>query len=155
MTLISSKWTFFYKKAFPIFWFGFIAVFIGTGLASGAVEKNVMFLVMPLILAVFGFFLFRKLVWDLADEVLDGGDFLVVRRRGYEEQVPLSNIMNVNASTMTNPPRISLRLVQAGRFGSEIVFSPKRSFTLNPFAKSEVAEDLIVRVDKARSRRAA
>jgi hypothetical protein len=63
--------------------------------------------------------------------------------------------MNVSASTNMNPPRITLRLVQPGKFGSELAFSPTMSFTLNPFAKSGVAEDLIVRVDKARSRRAA
>jgi hypothetical protein len=154
MTPISSKWTFFYKKAFPVFWFGFIAIFVGTTLMSGAAKKDVMFLVVPLIMAVFGFIMFRKLLWDLADEVLDGGDLLKVRKGGYEEQVPLSDIMNVNASMMINPQRITLRLVQPGRFGNEISFLPRRSFTLNPFAKSQIAEDLIVRVDRARSRRA-
>ena len=63
--------------------------------------------------------------------------------------------MNVSASTMVNPPRVTLRLVQPGKFGSEVVFSPKTGFTLNPFAKSEVAEDLIERVDRARRYRAA
>lgn len=155
MTQISSKSTFFYKKVFPVLWFGFLAIFIVTTLLSGAVEKDFMFLVVPCAMAVFGFFLFRKLVWNLADEVYDGGDFLVVRFRSEEENVALSNIMNVSASTNMNPPRITLRLVQPGKFGSELAFSPTKSFTLNPFAKSEVAEDLMVRVDKARSRRAA
>jgi hypothetical protein len=63
--------------------------------------------------------------------------------------------MNVNASTMTNPPRITLRLATPSKFGSEIAFSPARQFTLNPFAPSPVAEDLIVRVDKARTLRQA
>jgi hypothetical protein len=155
MTRISSKSTFFYKDIFPVLWFGFLAIFIVTTLLGGAVEKDFMFLVVPCSMAVLGFFLFRKLVWNLADEVYDGGDFLVVRFRSEEEHVALSNIMNVSASTNMNPPRITLRLVQPGKFGSEFAFSPTKSFTLNPFAKSEVAEDLMVRVDKARSRRVA
>src|SRR5437773_12231802 len=111
MNQISSRATFYYKKAFPALWFGFIAIFIVTTLLGGAVEKDFMFLVMPCIMAAFGFFFFKKLLWDLADEVYDGGDFLVIRYRGEEENVPLSNIMNVSASTMVNPPRVTLRLV--------------------------------------------
>jgi hypothetical protein len=61
--------------------------------------------------------------------------------------------MNVNASTYVNPPRITLRLVTPGRFGNEIAFSPIAGFRLNPFAKNKIAEDLIVRVDRARSKR--
>ena len=155
MTQISSNSTFFYKRLFPILWFGFLAIFVVITLLGGAVEKNPLFLIVPCLMIIVGFILFRKLLWDLADQVDDGGDFLVVKYRGEEENVPLSNIMNVSASTNVNPPRITLRLVQPGKFGTEIVFLPKKAFTLNPFARSEVAEDLIVRVDRARSRRAA
>jgi hypothetical protein len=110
--------------------------------------------VVPLFMAAFGFFLMKKLVWDLVDEVYDCGDFLLIRNRGEEDKVSLSNVMNVNASTHMNPPRITLRLVSPGKFGTEIPFSPLTGFTLNPFAKNKVAEDLIVRVDQARSKRA-
>jgi hypothetical protein len=50
---------------------------------------------------------------------------------GREETIPFSNIMNVNATTQVNPPRI----------------------TINLFARDELADDLIVRVDKARRSR--
>ncbi len=155
MTQISSKYLFFTKKGFPLLWFGFLGFFVVDAVANGAFEKDPMFLVVPCLMAVFGFFLMKKLVWDLADEVYDGGDFLLVKNRGEEDRVLLSNIMNVSASTNMNPPRITLRLVNPGRFGTEISFSPASPFTLNPFAKNQVAEDLIVRVDKARSTRAA
>jgi len=92
----------------------------------------------------------RKLVWDLVDEVYDGGDYLLVRNGGKEDRVALSNIMNVSASTMTNPPRVTLRLSTPGRFGDEIVFSPIKPITLNLFARNKIADDLIVRVDRAR-----
>ena len=157
MTKISSNSTFFYKKAFPVLWFGFMAACVGTTLLSGALNKDALFLlpglIIPCLLVGVGLFLFRKLLWNLADEVYDGGDFLLVRDRGEEDNVSLANIVNVNASMMINPPRITLRLARPGKFGTEISFSPKAGFTLNPFARNQVAEDLIVRVDQARSRR--
>lgn len=129
MTKISSKSTFFYKKGFPVLRFGFLAFFIATALLEGPVEKDPVFLIgaliAPCIMAVFGFVFFRKLLWNLADEVYDCGDFLLVKYRGEEVNVPLSNIMNVNASLLINPPRITLRLVRPVKFGTEIAFSPK------------------------------
>jgi hypothetical protein len=108
-------------------------------------------------MAVFGYFLTRKFVWDLADEVFDAGDHLVVRNRGREHQLPLADIMNVSSLMAMNPPRITLRLAESsanGPLGAEVAFSPEKRYTLNPFAKSEVAEDLIMRFDRARSKRA-
>ena len=119
------------------------------GFATGAVAKDPTFLIIPIVMSGIGLFVMKKLVWDLADEVFDRGDALLVRNRGEEELVPLTNIMNVNVSTYINPPRIELRLVTPGKFGSEIAFSPVTGFRLNPFAKIPVAEDLIVRVYQA------
>jgi hypothetical protein len=98
--------------------------------------------------------LYPKLIWGLADEVYDGGDYLLVKRGRIEERIALSDIMNVNSSTMVNPPRITLRLARRSKFGDEITFSPVRPMTLNPFARNAIAEDLIVRVDAARMKRA-
>jgi hypothetical protein len=153
MKRISSKFTFFLKRLFPLVWFGFLTFFVAVSVISGAIRKNPVFLIGPATMAAFGYFLMRKLVWDLVDEVYDCGDFLLVRNGGGEERIQLSNIINVSASTLVNPPRITLRLANPGKFGYEIAFSPVTNFTLNPFAKSLVAEELIVRVDSARSRR--
>jgi hypothetical protein len=120
-------------------------------LLTGAVAQDASFLAVPIVMAVGGFYLMRKLVWDLADEVYDCGDSLLIRNGGEEDLVPLSSIMNVSVSTYVNPPRITLRLVRSGKFGDEIAFSPVKPFTLNPFAKNEVAEDLILRVHQARA----
>ena len=153
MKKISSKSTFVSKKLFPLFWFGFLAIFMFEAVTDGTVQQDPLFLVGPSVMAVFGVVLMKKLVWDLVDVVYDCGDCLLVRNGDKEERIPLSNIMNVSASTYSNPPRISLRLVKAGKFGNEIAFSPAASFTLNPFARNKVAEDLIIRVDSARSKR--
>ncbi len=71
MTRISSSWTFLAKRVFPTFWFDFLALFVFVGFSTGTVAKDVTFLIIPIVMAVFGFFIMRKLVWDLADEVYD------------------------------------------------------------------------------------
>ena len=154
MTKISSGFTTFNKKIFPALWFGFLAFFLVTCVLAGALEQEPLFVAVPILMAVFGYILMKKLVWDLVDEVYDCGEFLLVKNRDEEERIALSNIMNVNSSTYINPPRITLRLVNSGKFGSEVAFSPITGFKLNPFAKNAVAEDLIVRVYQARSKRA-
>lgn len=154
MIRISSAATYFYKRIFPTLWFGFLAFFLVTAILYPAARQPVL-LIIPVVMGVFGFFLMKHLVWDLVDEVDDCGDTLRVRKGDEEETIPLSSIMNVNLSINQNPPRITLRLVNPGRFGRDIAFMPVLEFTLNPFARNRVAEDLIVRVDRARSRRPA
>jgi hypothetical protein len=151
MKKISSAMMVFHKKIFPLAWFGFLAFFVLTAAAAGAFQEgHWLFLAAPLFMAVFGFIFMKKLIWNLVDEVFDCGDYLLVRKGGEEENVSLGNIMNVSASAMTSPPRITLRLLNPGKFGAEISFSPPARFSLNPFARNPVADDLIVRVDRAR-----
>jgi hypothetical protein len=90
----------------------------------------------------------KKLVFDLADEVLDDGDSLVVRFGSDQERIPVSQIINVSYSYMSNPVRVTLTLRTPGLFGKEIKFSPPQRFV--PFAKSPIVADLIDRIDAAR-----
>ncbi len=155
MTRISSRMTYFYKRIFPLLWLGFIAVFAGLSVAGGTARLELPFIVIPCVIVAVGFVVFRRMVWTLADEVLDAGDALVVRKGGYDERIPLSGIMNVNTTLYTNPPRITLRLVRPGRFGTEVAFMPVTGLRINPFARNKIADDLAERVDRARATRAA
>lgn len=154
MKKISSGTTMYYKKIFPVIWFGFLALFVITGVASGAMTRDLSFILIPLVMAGFGYVFMKKLLWDLADEVFEDGDTLLVKQGGDQERIPLSNIMNVSIGN-SSPRRITLRLRNPGRFGNEVTFAPKQGLTFNPFAKNAVAEDLIMRVEQARSRRPA
>ena len=58
----------------------------------------------------FGYFIMKKLVFDLVDEVWDDGDALVVKNRGQEERIALADIKNVSYSPFVNPPRVTLSL---------------------------------------------
>ena len=154
MKKISSRSTVFNKKIFPAIWFGFLGLFVIAGLVGtigNDAPTSLFLLVGPILMAVFGFFVMKKLVWGLADEVYDCGDSLLVRIRGEEDRIALSNIMNVSASTFVNPPRATLKLVVPGKFGDEVAFCPTSGwFMFSPFAKNEVIENLIIRVDRAR-----
>ena len=151
MTLISSRMTFYSKRVFPVIWFGFLAVFILTAVAaSGGRGFQPAFLIIPLFMAVFGFFLFKKLVFDLVDEVWDAGTELVIKNKGQIERIPLSNIMNVSYMNLSNPPRVTLTLRTPGLLGKEVTFSPPVRWI--PFARSPIVDQLIERIDAARSR---
>jgi hypothetical protein len=156
MRQLSSKATGFYKRGFPLLWFGFLGVVTAVVLVSGAfAELGVVSLLVPFSMLILGYFLMKHLLWDLVDAVYDAGDFLLVKNREHELRVPLDEIMNVSASVAVNPPRITLRLKgesARGPLGAEVSFLPERRYSLNPFAKNPIAEDLIVRVDRARSR---
>jgi hypothetical protein len=147
---ISSKATLFYKRVFPLLWFGFIAVFVLTNLFASRRSSSEFtpFLVTPVVMAISGYVLFRKLLFDLVDEVWDDQDALVVKNAGDEERIALKDIINVGFSTMTNPERVTLTLREPSRFGKEITFSPPRRFLT--FARSPIINELIERMDRAR-----
>jgi hypothetical protein len=156
METISSGQTFFLKRIFPAIWLVMVlgtgSVMVLAGLANRHIEPIA--LIGPVFMLVIFAILYRKLIRDLADEVRDGGSFLLVRRGGVEDRVQLSNVMNVSMSQFTNPPRLSLRLRTPCKFGDEVVFVPKMPrFQFNKFARNAVAEDLIKRVDSARQER--
>jgi hypothetical protein len=154
---ISSRTTFFYKKWFFVLWLGIAAVFLTLGIV-GVVTQSFprkdlpAFFIIPSVFAAVSP-IFRRLFKDLIDEVYDGGDHLILKNGNDEELLSLTNVMNVGASRFEKPPRVTLRLVKPGRFGSEVSFLVERQSLLDPFVRNVVVDDLIVRVDRARMRR--
>lgn len=153
MRNLSSKWTFFYKKVFPAFWFGMLVVMAAIGFwASSAPGRQApppgIFLVIPFIMAAVGGFIMKNLVFDLLDEVWDEGDHLILVKGDIRETVPLSNIINVSETYMANPPRVTLLLREPCRLGREVVFSPVRGFQWNVFKRNPIAQELLQRVHK-------
>jgi len=116
MTRLSSRRALFVKRVFPVLWFGIlVAVVVGILLASPAGKAVRVAAVPPVLVGVLGYALFRKLLFDLADEVYDCGDSLLVREGGLEDVIPLSNVMNVSATTLINPPRVADLIVRVDR----------------------------------------
>lgn len=151
MRPISSKMTFFYKRVFPFIWFGVLLLLIAFGLftmSRGDLASNVPFLIVPVLMAVFGYRIMKKLVFNLADEVLDAGDALVVRSGGQEERIALSDIKNVNYSPYMSPPQVTLSVRRPTVFGDTIMFCAPVSML--PLRSSPIIAELVDRIDAAR-----
>jgi hypothetical protein len=152
---ISSRNTFFQKRVLPPLLFGVLALGAALPLVLGRGSPNAPpwpVFVMPCVVGVIVYAVLRRLVFDLADEVWDEGDALRVRFGEEEERIPLAEIINLSYSGITNPPRITLTLRTAGRFGREITFSPPQRFLSPLFRPNPLVNDLIERVDAARRR---
>lgn len=156
MQRISSGMTFFYKRIFPVIWFGFLLLFMAAYFLPPSVGGKVSgspvgFFLVPALMMIIGYFAMKKLVFDLVDEVLDAGDALVVRNGDREERVALVDIINVNYVQFSNPPRITLSLRIPSQFGDEVTFcAPARFNPFMAFSKSPVIDELIKRIDAAR-----
>jgi hypothetical protein len=152
---ISSRNTFFQKRVLPYLLFGVIAVGVAAPLLATRGSPNAppwpVFMA-PLAVAIIIYVVLRKMVFDLADEVWDEGDALRVRFGEDAERIPLGEIINVSYAGITNPPRITLTLRTAGRFGREVTFSPQQGFLSPLFRPNPLVADLIERVDAARRR---
>jgi hypothetical protein len=149
MRRLSSRSTFFLKRIFPVIWFGFLSLIALVLLtAAGKGRLNPLILLHPVAMALFGYVLMKKLVFDLADEVWDAGDALLIKNNREEDRILLSQIINVSYTTFQSPNRVTLTLRQPSRFGNEISFSARTRFL--PFARNPLIDELIQRVDQAR-----
>ena len=146
-----SSGTLFYKKVFPWLWVAGIAV-AGTLMAfewrGGAPDawRNWPFLVV----AVIGFLFSKLMAAGMVDEVLDGGDHILVRLDNDVERIPLKRIDKVRESLyMRQPHQIELVLTEPGRFGRVITFIPT-GFLALPFFRTALYHELSRRVAAAR-----
>jgi len=145
---ISSRWTRFIKWATPLAWLCGLGYFFFDGARQGNLEAPGAALLA--VLAAAGLVLMKLFIWNLADEVHDCGDSLLVRRGGVEENVPISGIREVTLALFSRPPRITLRLAEPGKFGRSIVFTPPTSPGQEIFGRNPIAENLRARVQRAR-----
>lgn len=157
MRRLSSSGTFFYKWVFPIMWLGIVGIGVVTGLfgehAGKQVSPDPMIVGIPLLMLVAGFFLFRKLLGGLVDEVSLDGDTLIVKKGDDQLRIPLTEVINVNSLNAINPRRISLRLRNKTRLGRDIDFIPGGRTPLRFLGVTRldpIAEELIDRIDALR-----
>jgi hypothetical protein len=107
--------------------------------------------------------MFALLVWKTsskyADEIVDAGDCLLVRRGSIQDQVQLSDVQEVRGRGLKRRWHITLFLRKPGKFGSEINFlaigNPQTlggwlRFNTNDdlSTHNDIAEDLARRLNK-------
>lgn len=85
---------------------------------------------------------------DLADEVRDQGDHLMIKRGSTTERIPLSNLRKVTVDS--DGEVMELYFVNPTRFGRKVAFSPIASLRLNPFGEHPLVEELMNRAYAAR-----
>jgi hypothetical protein len=153
MTLISSRATAFYKRGFPVLWFGVLIALIFLPLIVGfqtGQSAQPMFFVVPIAMMAIGYYAFKRIIFTLVDQVYDLGDALLVRNGAEEERIALIDITNVGYSPMMNPPQVTLSLRQPSVFGAKVTFCAPIRFVA--FGSSPMVDELIQRVDAARRR---
>jgi hypothetical protein len=95
------------------------------------------------------YFFWNTQMHRLADEVLDCGDRLKVRRGRIEETVPLSQISAAEVTSRGGFHRITLRLKERSKlFGNRIEFLPQASLWSNLAALKGLVQDLSERAHR-------
>jgi hypothetical protein len=154
MTKISSSPRSLYK-AVLFGYCGVLLLVIISGLLAGGLNDPglLLFIFCWVVFGAIAGVLIFVMTRNLANEVFDGGEFLLVRFRNQEDRIPLSNIYDVGGIS-GRIPRISLMLDSPCRFGAEVSFIPNATWTPQS-VMDRIAEDLLVRAEKARSGHAA
>ena len=80
-------------------------------------------------LALLGLYIWcvGRFAWSLMDEVLDGGDYLIVKRGAVADEICLSDIEDVSGSLFSRQRKLILTLRAKSAFGWRIVFVPSTS----------------------------
>ena len=100
--------------------------------------------------AFFVYFLWRTHAHRLADEVVDCGDHLKIRRGRTEEIIQLANIATADVSTSAGIHRITVHLRQPTKLGGQIEFLPQASLWSNLSGVKRVAAGLTDRANQAK-----
>ena len=150
---ISSVWTFFYKRIFPLFWislWGLGAAGLWLGWFSEPAPPPPEMKWVALLAWISGG---SFLIWfsRRLRSVWLAGDHLIVSDYRHEQSVPLSAIEDVTETRFWNPKMIRIHLRHSARHGDEIVFlAPSALFQL-PFSDHRVVKELRARSFQAKT----
>ena len=140
-----TKWM---KKPFP----GMALVIVGAMLVGGVFTApfNAANLLFAMALIGAAIVIQRAVTRNLADEIMDGGEYLLVRADGIEEKVMIQDVMTVHRGFGHNPERVILRLRRPSRLGDTIAFIP-RGQRWFPFVEHPLVLELRTRAELLRS----
>jgi hypothetical protein len=152
MQVISFRDTAMFKRGV---WFSAAALiaFAATGpMVSGAMWTHPLVNSLPLCLigAVCWFVLGKSRIHRFADEVVDCGNQLKVRRGTLEESLSFAEISTVEVSNFMGIPGVVVRLRDPGKQGGQVDFLPQAGLWGNPAALQNLAMNLATRAHQAR-----
>jgi hypothetical protein len=149
--LISFKQTTLLKRGFWLSAAALIAFVMLPSVIEGSLWQYPLPTVTALcvLVAFFGYFLWKLPIHRLADSVIDCHDHLVARRRWTQESIPLANVAAAQVSTGLGVHRITIRLRVPSRLGQQIEFLPQASLWSTLSGVQQVASDLSDRANRA------
>jgi hypothetical protein len=152
MRRISSGGTWFSKWIIPIIFLGLFAVFLSKSIFDHPLSNwaGLQSLLTLIVVMVIFFFIWKKSIFDLVDEVWEDDDTLIVKNRGQQQRIDLADIKNINYNQSSKSPRVTLSLRRPTIFGDQISFVPIGPMLGGP---SPVINELIDRVDAAHQER--
>ncbi|HEY2346495.1 MAG TPA: hypothetical protein VGH80_11500 [Xanthomonadaceae bacterium] len=159
MHVISSPYTSLIKWGYAVVWLGFWLI-LGAVLVAKLMHRDdrpeiIEAISFATVMLLLGYLFFSMFLWNLADEVVDGGTLLEVRRGSVREVIELSQIMRVAGSNfgVGHLYQVFLRLRTPCAFGRLVRFVPRRNASW--YGHGEVASDLAMRIEMLHQKRLA
>ncbi len=130
MKLISCPTTTFHKRVLPVLCAAVFALLGAVTVAAYLVQRDIRAAAiggvssLGVTAVVFVALWLRR--YDVADEIWEDGDVLIVRSGSREVHIPMTNVIGLEYTRFQNPTRMTLTLREPCEFGSEIIFLPLR-----------------------------
>ena len=151
MRAISFKNTALFKRGIWLSAIALILFVAAPSVLNGELWRNPLpsAIAVGILCAALLYFFWITQIHRLADEVLDCGERLEVRRGRIEESIPLSRVSVVEVTSHGGFHRITLRLKDHSKlFGDRIEFLPQASLWSNLAALQALALDLSERAHR-------
>ena len=151
MRAISFKNTALFKRGIGLSAIALILFVAAPSLLNGNLWRNPLpsAIAIGILCAALIYFFWNTQIHRLADEVLDCGDRLKVRRGRLEETLALSQVSTAEVISHGGFHRITLRLKEHSKlFGDRIEFLPQASLWSNLAALQGLAQDLSERAHR-------
>jgi hypothetical protein len=149
--VISFKDTILYKRGVWLSAAALVAAVAAPSVIDGSIFSQPIVHIVPLCILI-GFwiyFLQKARFFGIADEVVDCGDHLKVRRARTEIAIPFSTIASAEVTTTFRMHRITIHLREPAKIGSRIEFWPQASLWSNIFRVRQLALSLAERAKVA------
>ncbi len=155
MRVISFRNTVLFKRGIWLTAAALIAFAVTPSVLDGSLRQDPASSLFPagILCAFFVYFLRKTQIHRLADEVMDCGDHLKVRRGRTQEIIRFSNVATADVSTSGGIHRITVRLRQPTKLGGQIEFLPQASLWSNLAGVKRVAAGLTDRANQAKDGR--
>jgi hypothetical protein len=151
MQVISFKDTVLYKRGFWLSAAALVAAVAAPSVVDKSIFNQPVVHIIPICILIgfWVYFLQKGRFFSIADEVVDCGDHLKVRRARTEIEIPFSGISAAEVSTVYRMHRITVHLREETKIGKRVDFWPQASLWGNLFAVQQVAIGLADRAKQA------